>query len=173
LAGFEVTLIGRFWVTPEAALRLSRITIEAQGNISKVDVHTLLYPGTTTKVYAHLLLWFGGSKHTNIGYSSTDMAQIKSQIDDMVSRGIDGVIIDWYGPNNSIDQATQLGMTQAENHPGFTFAIMIDQGAIEWVLAPWLFAATSTGERTAKYRAYLLPFSGLHDDTGASSGHKF
>src|ERR1700693_5031242 len=106
------------------------------GNVSKVDVHTLLYPGATTKVYAHLLLWFGGSKHMNIGYSSTDMAQIKSQIDDMVSRGIDGVIIDWYGPSNSIDQATQLVMTQAENHPGFTFAITIDQGAIEWYSCP-------------------------------------
>ncbi len=102
------------------------------GNISKVDVHTLLYPGATTKVYAHLLLWFGQSKHMSIGYSSTDAQQIQSQIDDMVSRGIDGVIIDWYGSGNSIDQATQLVMTAAESHPGFTFAIMIDQGAIEW-----------------------------------------
>jgi hypothetical protein len=25
------------------------------GNVSKVDVHTLLYSGATTKVYAHLL----------------------------------------------------------------------------------------------------------------------
>jgi hypothetical protein len=50
----------------------------------------------------------------------------------MISRGIDGVIIDWYGPNNSIDQATKLVMAEAESHPGFTFAIMVDQGAIEW-----------------------------------------
>ena len=102
------------------------------GNISKVDVHTLLYPGATTKVYAHLMLWFGGSNHMNVGYSSTDAAHVQSQIDDMVSRGIDGVIIDWYGPNNSIDQATQLVMAQAESHPGFAFAIMVDQGAIQW-----------------------------------------
>jgi hypothetical protein len=102
------------------------------GNVSKVDVHTLLYPGATTKVYAHLLLWFGQSNHMNVGYSSTDPIQVKNQINDMVSRGIDGVVIDWYGPNNSIDQATQLVMQEAENHPGFTFAIMVDQGAIEW-----------------------------------------
>lgn len=100
------------------------------GNVSKVDVHTLLYSGATTKVYAHLLLWFGSSGHMNVGYSSTDPGQIKNQINDMVSRGIDGVIIDWYGPNNSIDQATKLVMAEAENHPGFTFAIMIDAGAI-------------------------------------------
>ena len=102
------------------------------GNISKVDVHSLLYSGTSTKVYAHLLLWFGGSSHMNVGYSSTDAGQIHNQITDMISRGIDGVIVDWYGPNNGIDQATKLVMAEAESHPGFTFAIMIDQGAIQW-----------------------------------------
>lgn len=101
------------------------------GNVSKVDVHSLLYSGSITKVYAHLMLWFGpGSGHMNVGYSSTDPGQVNNQINDMVSRGIDGVIIDWYGPNNSIDQATQLVMAAAQNHPGFTFAIMIDAGAM-------------------------------------------
>lgn len=101
-------------------------------NVSKVDVHSLLYAGATTKIYAHLLLWWGESGHINIGYSSTDPNQIHSQITDMVSRGIDGVIIDWYGPGNSIDKATQLVMAEAEKHAGFTFAIMVDKGAIEW-----------------------------------------
>ncbi len=101
-------------------------------NVSKVDVHSMLYSGATTKVYAHLLLWFGGSNHMSVGYSSTDANQIHKQITDMISRGIQGVIIDWYGPNNSIDQATALVMAEAEKHPGFTFAIMVDQGAIYW-----------------------------------------
>jgi hypothetical protein len=102
------------------------------GNISKVDVHSLLYSGATTKIYAHMVLWFGQSNHMNIGYSETDAQQVANQIDDMVSRGIDGVVLDWYGPGNSMDQAAKLIMAQAEAHPGFTFAIMIDQGAIEW-----------------------------------------
>jgi hypothetical protein len=102
------------------------------GNISKVDIHSLLYPGANTKIYAHLMLWFGGSNHMNVGYSSTDPTQVHNQIVDMISRGIDGVIVDWYGPNNSIDQAAILVMKEAETHPGFTFAIMVDQGAIEY-----------------------------------------
>jgi len=102
------------------------------GNVSKVGVHSLLYSGATTKVYAHLMVWFGGSNHMNVGYSSTDAAHVHSQITDMISRGINGVVIDWYGPNNSEDQATKLVMAEAETHPGFTFAIMIDQGAIKW-----------------------------------------
>src|SRR6202451_2420121 len=102
------------------------------GNISKVDVHSLLYSGETTKVYAHLMVWFGGSNHMNVGYSSTDSAQVHNQITDMISRGIDGVIIDWYGAGNNEDAATQLVMAEAETHPGFTFAIMVDEGAIKW-----------------------------------------
>src|SRR5581483_9748815 len=108
----------------------------APGNVSKVDVHSLLYSGATTKVYAHLMLWFGGSNHINVGYTSNDRAQVQRQITDMISRGIDGVIIDWYGPNNSEDQATQLVMSEAEKHPGFSFAIMVDQGAIKWNSCP-------------------------------------
>src|SRR6266567_4730781 len=99
------------------------------GNVSKVNVHSLLYSGATTKVYAHLMLWFGASNHMNVGYSSTDPAEIHRQVTDMISRGIDGVIIDWYGPNTTVDQGTKLVMAEAEGHPGFTFAIMIDQGA--------------------------------------------
>jgi hypothetical protein len=99
-------------------------------NVSKLDIHSLLYSGATTKVFAQLLLWFGQSNHMNVGYSSTDPAQVQRQVADMISRGIDGVIIDWYGPNNAIDQATQLVMHEAESHPGFNFAIMVDAGAV-------------------------------------------
>jgi len=99
-------------------------------NVSKVNIHTLLYSGATTKVFAQYLLWFGQSDHMNVGYTSNNATQVQNQINDMVSRGFDGVIIDWYGPNNAIDQATQLVMQQAEQHPGFQFAIMVDAGAI-------------------------------------------
>jgi hypothetical protein len=99
-------------------------------NVSKLNVHSLLYSGASTKVLAQLLLWFGQSNHMNVGYTSNDAAQVQRQIEDMISRGIDGVIVDWYGPNNPVDEATQLVMHEAEKHSGFSFAIMIDAGAI-------------------------------------------
>jgi hypothetical protein len=101
-------------------------------NISKVDTHSLLYAGADTKIFAHLELWWGVAGHSNIGYSSLDAAHVKQQIEDMISRGIDGVVMVWYGPNNPIDQAAQLVMKEAELHPGFTFALMVDHGAIQW-----------------------------------------
>ena len=99
-------------------------------NVSKLNIHSLLYAGANTKVLAQFLLWFGQSDHMNVGYNSNDPAQVTRQIEDMISRGIDGVIVDWYGPNNAIDQAAQLVMHEAEKHPGFSFAIMIDAGAM-------------------------------------------
>src|SRR4051812_49103380 len=66
-------------------------------NISKVDVRSLLYPGSTTKVYAHFMPWFGGTNHLNVGYKSDDPTQVARQVSDMRSRGLSGAIIDWYG----------------------------------------------------------------------------
>src|SRR5947199_7832778 len=96
----------------------------APGNASKVDVHSLLYAGATTKVYAHLMLWFGGTNHMNIGYNSTDPAQVHRQTTDMISPGIDGVVIDWHARNNSTHQATNLIITYAEQNPGYRFSLM-------------------------------------------------
>jgi hypothetical protein len=53
----------------------------------------------------------------------------------MVSRGLDGAIIDWYGRGNAhkpfylYNQGTQLLMHEAEQHPEFSFAVMLDVGA--------------------------------------------
>src|SRR5262250_1296725 len=37
------------------------------GNVSKLDIHSLLYAGAQTKIFAQLLLWFGQSGHMNVG----------------------------------------------------------------------------------------------------------
>jgi PKD repeat protein len=100
-------------------------------NISKVDVTSLLYPGSTTKVYAHLMAWFGGSSHVNVGYASNDPAQVTRQVNDMLSRGVSGAIIDWYGPNNTlINNASIYVKQESEKHTNFEFAIMEDKGAL-------------------------------------------
>jgi hypothetical protein len=101
-------------------------------NVSKVSVRSLLSANSAAPIYAHLMLWFGEASHMDVGYNSTDPEQVHSQIEDMISRGIDGVIIDWYGPGDQTDRGTELVMKEAELHPGFTFAIMVDKGAIEW-----------------------------------------
>jgi PKD repeat protein len=106
-------------------------------NISKMPIRSLLYPGSTAKIYAHLVPWFGFGDHMNVGYVSSDLLQVQKQVNDMLSRGIDGAVIDWYGRGESsknfasYNLATQEFMHQAELHPGFTFAIMHDAGALK------------------------------------------
>lgn len=103
----------------------------AAGNVSKAPIQQLLYAGSSTKVFVSWLPWFGGSNHMNVGYRSDDPAQVHRQVEDMISRGIQGAIIDWFGPNVDIISAASILMQkEAEAHPGFEFAIMEDSGAL-------------------------------------------
>lgn len=105
----------------------------ASGNMSKLPISSLTYPGANTKIYAALMGWFGKASHISVGYKSNDAAQVKKQVEDMQSRGIEGAILAWYGAGTGAEnQTAQLLRTQAEAHPGFTFAIMVDQGTIQW-----------------------------------------
>jgi hypothetical protein len=101
-------------------------------NISKLPISSLLYSGATTKVYAHFMAWFGGTNHMNVGYDSTDPAQVRKQVSDALSRGISGFIEDWYGPNGSRENTTLIALkAEAEARGGaFEFAAMYDGGAL-------------------------------------------
>ena len=105
-------------------------------NVSKVSLRTLLYPGSTAKIYAHLVVWFGFGTNMDVGYTSSDPTQVHNQVTDMISRGIDGAIIDWYGQGTldpshvKYDQATQAVMQESQQHPNFNFAIMDDGGSV-------------------------------------------
>jgi len=104
---------------------------EAAANVSKVDTRSLLYSGASTKIFAHFMAWFGGSSHLDVGYNSADPNQVTKQVEDMMSRGIQGAIIDWYGQKGTQeDITTQQMMSAAEAHSPFLFAVMEDAGAI-------------------------------------------
>ena len=105
--------------------------LPAPANVSKLATNSLLYSGSTTKTYASMLGWFGESGHMNVGYNSNDPQQVKSQVEDMMSRGMQGAVLDWYGPNEATINGTAMSLrSQAEAHPGFEFAIMEDGGAM-------------------------------------------
>jgi phage baseplate assembly protein gpV len=102
------------------------------GNVSKLPINSLLYSGSTTKIYATWLGWFGMTNHMSVGYNSNTAAQVHAQVADMISRGMQGAIADWYGTGSTnINAATTLLRNEAEAHPGkFEFAIMEDKGAL-------------------------------------------
>lgn len=102
------------------------------GNVSKLPTASLLYSGSTTKVYATWLSWFGQPNHMNVGYVSNSAEQVHAQVQDMMSRGIDGAIANWHGvANSSSEAATQLLRKDAESRAGkFQFAIMEDKASL-------------------------------------------
>ncbi len=100
------------------------------GNVSKLPIRSLLYPGSQTRIYTRYMPWFGDSHHRDIGYRSDDRQQVARQVADMISRGISGVIVDWYGPNSgSKHESTVLLMHEAERQ-NFEFGISEDAGSL-------------------------------------------
>src|SRR5262245_43422008 len=95
------------------------------GHVSKLPLRSLLYPGATTKIYARVVSFFiQDRKHVDVSYRSDDQSQVRRQVEDMMSRGIDGAIVDWYGTKHpELAQVPVLFRQEAEHHPGFTFAI--------------------------------------------------
>jgi hypothetical protein len=102
-------------------------------HVSKLPTRSLLYAGATTKIYARVVPFFGqDKKHVDVGYRSDDRSEVRRQVEDMISRGIDGAIVDWYGTKHAdLGRVPALFREEAERHPGFTFVISEDKGAIK------------------------------------------
>jgi hypothetical protein len=102
-------------------------------HVSKLPVRSLLYPGATAKIFARVVPFFLKSqKHVEVGYNSGDSRQVNRQVEDMISRGLDGAIVDWYGTEHrDLGRAADAFRDVAEAHGGFSFAISEDKGALK------------------------------------------
>src|SRR5947209_9666989 len=98
------------------------------GNLSKLPLRQLL-PGFSGKIYASVVLFWGSGKHINVGYSAADPAQVDRQIEDIMSRGMDGAVLDWYGAGSWQEQAAEVWRQEVVKYPGFEFAIQEDQNS--------------------------------------------
>ncbi|MBN3804186.1 hypothetical protein GXB81_14165 [Paraburkholderia sp. Ac-20336] len=112
---------------------LSNGTLSGATDVSKINVHSLLYPGNTTKVLVHYLPWFDGGMDTgiNVNYSNANPTYINSFFADIVSRGVDGVMVDWQGQTDISDKDWLVSQPLIHNYTTLsgdklTFAIMLD-----------------------------------------------
>jgi hypothetical protein len=97
--------------------------------ISKESVRNLMPSGWTGRIAMHSMLWWGRSNHPDIGVNDTDPATIKNIVQDMIDRGYDVLIPDWYHPTKTTctnDATVDLWVTEC-NNLGLNFMIMIDQ----------------------------------------------
>jgi len=99
-------------------------------NVSKEPISSLLGTDSNVKFLAHLMPWWGNAGHINVGYSSHDAAQVRRQINDMISRGFAGVVVA-EGTSNSFNLASlRLVAEEVSRHPGFLFAVQINKRPI-------------------------------------------
>lgn len=105
----------------------------ASSNVSKLPLSSLLYGGNNTRIYARVVPFFlKTQKHVDVGYQSDDPAQVNQQIEDMISRGISGAIVDWYGTDHpDLGRTVFAFRVAAEHYPGFSFVISEDKGALK------------------------------------------
>jgi hypothetical protein len=138
------------------------------GNVSQVNIHTLIPGGKASKVLAHFQPWFcmtAGSTatgvgtscggHLQVGYNSNNSSAINAQVNDMRRRGFDGVVVDWYGPTlNNYDQVSQIMKSNLASHCSgpqacpFYLTLMEDQGAFIWTKCPINGGGVSTAQQT-------------------------
>jgi hypothetical protein len=99
-------------------------------NISKVPLRTLLPADYNGKIFVHYMPWWGNRSHPDIGYSEHDSDQIRRQVEDMISRGFDGVIVgEWNSSDFSRDTSDKL-FRECEAH-SFLFAIQESKHAMQ------------------------------------------
>lgn len=97
------------------------------GHVSKTDVHTLIPKRPDLRWFAHVVPWFGNG-HTDIGLNSNTTNWVTNAINDMINRGFNGIIIDWYGSNRFEDFVTLKIQAYIDTLPAnkFSMIIMVD-----------------------------------------------
>ncbi len=99
--------------------------VPVPGNVSRVQVSTLLSKGTAIPIYAHWMGWFGAHDHADVGYRSDDRQQIQRQVEDMIARGFSGVIASW-DDHPTVMRSVPMLLHEVEQHPGFAFAFELE-----------------------------------------------
>lgn len=103
--------------------------LSGSSNISTVDVHSLLYAGNTTRVLAHYTPWWGLQvRGVTVNYNSDSPSQALATFASMSDRGVNGVVLDWYGMTNSINKTWLDSLSSLAQFPKMTFSIMFDEG---------------------------------------------
>lgn len=133
----------------------------APGNVSTLDIHSLLPAGT--KVVVHSTDWFTKTSNVNhvfTYYDSNDAATVAAQDADMIQRHLDGRMIDWYSQFNTVTDGTtqkissdMAGRCSSPQNCPLEYAIIEDQGAVTRTQGSR--AACSTSDATCMQASIL------------------
>lgn len=124
----------------------------------------LHYPATgkSPEVIAVYEAWFGHPEHINIGYSSHDPAEIKSQMVHAKQMGISAFVVDWYGDREPFIDTSYGLMQKIAAKNKFKIAMMYDEtdqddGATDEAIADFtMFHDAYLSPKSPGRQAYLI-----------------
>lgn len=110
------------------------IPVAAPGNVSPLSLHSLFFTGWAGNIACEYQPWFfPGSGHiTSPGMDESQQTTVTAQVNNMIARGCDVIVVDWYGQNASqatIRTVTSHVFTAVTGTP-LKVAIMEDAGAV-------------------------------------------
>ena len=117
--------------------------------------------GPKPEVLAEYQAWFGRPNHLDVGYSSTDPAVLRSQIQKAQEMGIAGFVVDWYGDRDTQIDKSYATLQQLAEKKHFKVAMMYDEanaseGATDEVIADFtMFHDTYLAGKAKGREAYL------------------
>lgn len=97
--------------------------------VSREDVHKL-FPGTKAKIFIHYMPWWGKQGHIRIGLDEHDSKLLAEQVDAMIARGFDGVIVSESHSGDFNTTTTHRLFAEVEKRKGFGFAVMYNHGGL-------------------------------------------
>ena len=113
--------------------------------------------------------WWGGTGHPSIGLGDeANPAVASAQMADAIGRGIDGFIVDWYGPQNTHHNTATMNIkAAAEASPNFEFAICKDSGSLKGASNPTAKLLSDIQYMADNYfRETLIKLSAFHSYSG-------
>lgn len=97
------------------------------GHVSHEDIHKILPTHLTKKHYAHFVPFKGNAE---FGENCNTESNVNSQLNDMIARGFDGIIVDWYGQGTFSDKVLLKIQANLASRTAntFKFIVQADQG---------------------------------------------
>ena len=101
-------------------------------NAHKTDLNQTIRQNFASPTAAPILLaayqpWFGKPNHINVGYNSQDPVVLQKQIVHAKNLGIEGFVVNWYGPHHQFEDHAYAAMQQTASENSFHTAIMYDE----------------------------------------------
>ena len=116
----------------KALLGLSLACFLLAGGCTSPGMHRglrqdLQAPGSSPKLLAVYMPWFGDHSHIDVGYSSQDPAVLREQIHQADRRGISAFVVDWYGQRLPYSDHNFALLQRAASEAHFHVALLYNE----------------------------------------------